>query len=213
MNKIVIYVEGGGDSESLLAECRKGFNKFLEKANFSGKMPRIVACGSRANAFDRFHSTCTQKKDVIPFLLVDSEEAVDHSVQDSEDFKKWKPWQHLKKRQGDEWEKPESASEEQCHSMVECMEAWLIAGVDVLKEFYGQGFNEKVFQNITDVEQIDKVTIYKKLENATKNTKTKGKYGKGNHSFLLLQKIDPNIVIAKSKWAKRFVEILKEYVG
>lgn len=49
-----LYVEGGGNAASLKTACREGFSKLLEKAGFKGRMPRIVACGSRNDAFDSF---------------------------------------------------------------------------------------------------------------------------------------------------------------
>ena len=213
VKKVVIYVEGGGDSESLLSECRKGFNKFLTNAGFEGKMPKIVACGSRNNAYDRFCSACKRKGDVLPFLLVDSECVVNNDFQSDENYENWKPWEHLKNRKGDEWEKPLGATENQCHLMVECMEAWLISDVNALKSFYGQGFLDKDLKSVIDVEKISKEILYERLKTATKNTKTKGEYGKGEHSFKLLQIINPNEVIQKSKWAKRFIDVLHNTVS
>ena len=49
-----LYVEGGGDAAALKTACREGFAKFLGKAGLAGRMPRIVACGSRADAYDSF---------------------------------------------------------------------------------------------------------------------------------------------------------------
>lgn len=206
VKKVVLYVEGGGDSDSLHSECRKGFNKFLSKLGFEKKMPRIVACGSRADSFDRFKSACKRNSE-IPVLLVDSETAILAENENGESDC-WTPWKHLKTRNGDGWEKPENADDKLCHFMVECMESWLISDVDVLKKFYGQGFKEKEFDNISDIEKIRKNEIYRKLKEATKSAKTKGEYDKSGHSFLLLQQIDSNLVIKKSKWAKRFCDML-----
>lgn len=43
--------------------------------------------------------------------------------------------------------------------------------------------------------------------------KSKAEYGKGEHSFPLLARIDPATVMAASPWAKRFVDELKKKVG
>ena len=39
--------EGGGDSRAVNVKCRKGFSDFLEKSGLKGKMPRIVASGTK----------------------------------------------------------------------------------------------------------------------------------------------------------------------
>ena len=67
-----LYVEGGGNSKELKTACRRGFASFLDRAGVAGRMPRIVACGSRANAFDRF-KTGHESKGVDATLLVDAE--------------------------------------------------------------------------------------------------------------------------------------------
>lgn len=210
--KVVLYVEGGGDDATLLSECRKGFNKFLTSAGCAGHMPRIVACGSRDNAFDRFNSACKLKPNECSFLLVDSEEPV-KSENESGLPNEWKPWNHLKNRAGDGWTQPELSNQEQCNLMVQCMESWIACDVKTLKDFYGQGFNDKFFSAIKDVEKIGKEQIFHNLEAATKDTKTKGKYNKGQHSFKLLQLISPDVVCRKSKWAQRFIDCLKKYCG
>ena len=50
MNAKRIYVEGGGDAKDLRTRCREGFHKLLENAGFTGRVPRIVASGSRNEA-------------------------------------------------------------------------------------------------------------------------------------------------------------------
>ena len=71
------YVEGGGDTNALKTKCRQGFSEFFRKAGLAGRMPRIVASGSRRNAYEDF---CTALKkaaaDQFIVLLVDSEDAV-----------------------------------------------------------------------------------------------------------------------------------------
>ena len=73
---IKLYVEGGGDSKELKARCRRGFRKFIEKAGLEGRMPRIVACGGRQNAYDSFVAALDVEGPMgpIPMLLVDAED-------------------------------------------------------------------------------------------------------------------------------------------
>ncbi|WP_459594091.1 DUF4276 family protein [Dickeya ananatis] len=53
-----------------------------------------------------------------------------------------------------------------------------------------------------------KQQVYDMLENATRST-TKGRYGKGAHSFTLLALIDPAKVQQASPWAQRFITQLR----
>ena len=201
---VKLYVEGGGDAKPLKTACRNGFSEFLKKAGLAGSMPRIVACGSRENAY---HSFCTAVENGEPaMLLVDSESPVSAASQ-KETPSQWKPWRHLNRSQGDNWEKPKDSDETDCHLMVQCMESWFLTDRKTLQSFFGQGFNTKALPNTsTRVESIAKENIYQSLANATKSCKTKSKYGKGEHSFKLLAKIDPEKVTQASPWAKRFVD-------
>ncbi|SFB03724.1 protein of unknown function [Pseudomonas sp. NFIX10] len=208
-----LYVEGGGDAASLKTACREGFSKFLDKAGFKGRMPRIVACGSRGDAFDSF---CTAIRNQEPaMLLVDSEAPLPEFVQPGDaqqpdDRARWLPWQHLQQRQGDGWQKPVGSDDWQCHLMVQCMESWFLADRRTLKEFFGQGFQENQLPAPgNSVEYVPKVQVYDALAKATRGCKSKSQYGKGEHSFKLLGLIDPNKVCEASPWAKRFIESLE----
>lgn len=151
---VKLYLEGGGDAAALKTACREGFAKFLGKAGMTGRMPRIVACGSRADAYDS------------------------------------------------------------CHLMVQCMEAWLLADRNTLKQFFGQGFKENALPAITNnLERTSKQQIYTALAAASRDCKTKNAYGKGEHSFKLLALTDPLKVVEASPWAKRFIETLQAKMG
>ena len=87
---VSVFVEGGGRGDSSIIECRKAFSRLIERAGFQGRMPNVVACGSRGQAFDYFQQACKEgTRDSL--LLVDSEGPV---TQES-------PWEHVRRRQGD----------------------------------------------------------------------------------------------------------------
>lgn len=197
-----LYVEGGGDSAALKSACRAGFTKFLTEAGLNNR-PRVVACGSRRDAYESFCTAIAKGDDAM--LLVDSENAIDLEKYN------WRPWDYLKIRDGDNWVKPEASAETDCHLMVQVMESWFLADRDALKDFFGQGFEDSQLPPTKrPIEQISKPEIYKALKNATKNCKTKAPYGKGEHSFKLLARIKPEKVTAASPWARRFVEGIKK---
>lgn len=196
MVKITIYVEGGGDTNNLKTKCRQGFSEFFKKLNLN---PKIVACGKRSDAFKDFcRGLKNLKKDEHYLLLVDSEEPVtNQSV-----------WQHVF-LQGDNWQKPEKATEEHLHFMVECMEAWFMADKQTVAVYYGKDFKQNALPQNTTIEAISKSDLYDGLKKATKDT-TKGSYSKGGHSFEILSKIDANKVIAQSSHARKLRETLQK---
>ena len=204
---VKLYVEGGGDTAALKAVCREGFTTFVTNAGLKSR-PRIVACGSRRDAFDSFCTAIASGEEAM--LLVDSEEAVNvQNQQGPEDT--WHPWAHLKARQGDGWDKPQHCADTDCHLMAQVMETWFLADRDTLKAFFGQGFKESALPAAGNaIEGIGKQQVYSALAQATNTCKTKAAYGKGEHSFKLLTKIDPAKVTRASPWAKRFVDELRK---
>lgn len=199
-----LYVEGGGDTHTLRSDCRKAFRIFLSEAGMKGSMPKIVACGGRQNAYDSFCTAVMNREEAL--LLVDSESPVEKGFEEE-----WQPWRHLKNRCGDRWDKPDRSTDADCHLMVQCMEAWIIADRTNLQEFFGQGFNTSSLPaEENEIESISKKKIYKALYDATKNCNTKGKYDKGKHSFDLLASTSVDKVTAASPWAKRFIDTAKK---
>ena len=196
--KLVVYVEGGGDSKALRTECRKGFRQFFEKTGLKGRMPTISACGSRGKAYGDFcHARKRVKSDKFIALLVDSEGPVAEGSD---------AWSHLKAR--DKWDRPEGATVDSAHLMVQCMEAWFLADKDALAEFFGVGFNRNALPARPDVENIHKADIGQGLNRATRRCAPKGAYRKGRHSFAVLAELNPEKVTAASPHAKRLVDTL-----
>lgn len=189
-----LYVEGGGDSKALRAECRRGFSEFLRRAGLAGRMPRIVASGSRINAYDSFRTALTQSPSSSgsPMLLVDAEGPVTLAG----------PWEHLHARDG--WSRPGGARDEQCQLMVQCMETWFLADRESLARYFGNGFRESALPGNIQVESIPKADVLDGLDHAARDT-SKGRYSKGEHSFRILAIIDPSRVTDAAPWATRFI--------
>ncbi len=203
--RVKIYVEGGGDQAKLKRECRRAFSKFFEKAGFKGRMPRVVACGSRNDAYGDF---CTAVNvvtaDELPLLLVDSEAQVAPRHQHEGQFK---PWEHLQAR--DDWKKPANADDEQAHLMVQCMEAWFLADRPCLQEFFGHHFQANALPGNQDIESIEKKQLFDALKQATRHTPN-GQYGKSSHSFKILEAMNPDQVFQQSKWTERLRDKLEK---
>ena len=197
--RIKVYVEGGGEKKLLRSKCRQGFSNFFQKAGMEGRMPSVVASGSRRDAFDDFCAALRSpgKYDFI-VLLVDSEDPIAAGSS---------PWQHLKAR--DSWNQPLDATDDQVHLMVQCMEAWFLADKDCLIAYYGNGFNQNALPASQDIENIAKNDVLNGLKNATRSGVSKDEYGKGQHSFDILAQIDPDKVVAASPHAKRLVDTLE----
>ena len=195
---LTIFLEGGGRGKDLRTRCREGFHFFLGRLALHGRRPRLVACGSRADAFARFETALTTDPSGPYLLLVDTEECVDSSIA---------PWGHVAQRSGDHWQRPTAAKDDHLHFMAVCMESWLVADRDSLARFYGDGFSAGRLPDTTNLENVDKQTVMASLRAATRETK-KGEYAKGKTSFAALAAIDVDVVREKMHYCDRLVRHL-----
>lgn len=202
VSEIRIYVEGGGDQRSGRAVVQEGFSKFLSPLREMARERHIrwyvVACGSRHSAFDDFRIALIQHRDAFNVLLVDAEGPVTRS-----------PREHLQDR--DQWS-IEGIHDDHCHLMVQVMEAWIVADIETLERFYGQGFNANPIPGQEDVELIAKADLEHALIQATRNTQ-KGEYHKIRHGPKILALVDVNKIRNRAQHCDRMFTILSNKIG
>ena len=194
-----LFVEGGGAVKRIRTDLQQGFRSLVGKVTM--KMPRIVACGSRENALDKFRTELQRGGNAL--LLVDSERPVKANHIG-------KPWAHLAGA-SDKWRRPESAGDGNAHLMAQCMESWLVADLDALAAHFGRGFNPAKLPGNPDVEEVPKSDILSGLSAATK--KSGREYQKTHDGFALIGKIDPFRVAKRAPHAERFFGVLRQECG
>lgn len=193
---VTLYVEGAGRGPAR-SQARQAFRTFFQKAELGGALPRVTLCGNRNDAFDKF-STALESGDTAAMLLVDAEGRVTAT----------EPWEHL--RQTDTWNRPQGSTGNDCHLMVQVIESWFLADREVLAKYYGQGFQQNSLPGSPRaIEDIPKDDVLSGLHSASRNT-TKGAYNKGDHSFNILEMIDPSKVAEASPYARRLLDSLRE---
>lgn len=192
-----IYIEGGGESKDLRVQCRQGFRSLLERCGFSGRMPRLVACGRRSEAYSDFKTAHHNSEAGYVGMLIDSEE----TVNDPE-----KTWDHLKSR--DSWDRPAGANDEQVLFMTTCMETWIISDRNTLRDHYGSNFQESTLPPLTGLEERNRHHIQEGLERATRGCSNA--YRKGRRSFEVLAKLKPETLECYLDAFRRVKRILDE---
>ena len=179
-----LYIEGGGNSKEEKIRCRQAFTSLLQKQGFSGRMPRLTACGGRGSAFDDFKTAhASAQTGHFVALLIDSEDP----AAIPKDPRQQQTWQHLQQRDG--WERPAGTSDEQVLLMTTCMETWIAADRSTLRKHYGAGLNENQLPATTNLETRHRHDVQERLERAT--AATSKPYRKGKRSFDLLAKLNP----------------------
>lgn len=194
--KVCLYIEGGGPyarSQTATA-CRKAFHLFFEKALGDKQKPRIIASGSRDEAYHDF-SRALEETGTFAVLLVDSEDPVVSGGTAAA---------HLRHREH-HWTKP--MPDDQVHLMVQCMEAWFLADKAALAKYYGKKFKASALPTNPKIEEIPKREVLSGLAGATKETQ-KGPYHKTKHGFDLLECIDPAAVRKASGHADALIELI-----
>lgn len=192
VDEVRIYAEGGGDGKDTKAAIRRGFGEFLSDLRGLARERlirwNIIGCGPRNAAFDAFKTALRTHMGAFNILLVDGEGPVNRT-----------PWQHLLECNG--WDRP-GVPDEQCHLMVQMMEAWIVADIDAMESYYGHGFRRQAIPARNDVEAIDKAILEMSLEDATRYTR-KGLYHKIRHGSALLCRINPHTVRSKAPHCER----------
>lgn len=200
MVNVKIFVEGGGDSKKLHVRSREGFRKLITNSGFMGRMPSIVSCGGRKNAYDLFGTFLkSAKRDEFPMLLVDSEDPVTTG-----------PWDHLKVR--DNWDRPVGARDDQAQLMATCMETWMMADPEALREFFGTCLRESALLPARDLERRSRQELLEALKHATEDCGRNKRYDKDERSFQILGELNPETLQENLLYFGRFIEALKEHL-
>jgi hypothetical protein len=177
----ILYLEGGGDSKELHTRCREGFRKLLENCGYQGKMPRLVACGSRNSAFKDFKTANSTMRVKFVGMWIDSEVPVADLGA---------TWRHL--QQQDKWAQPAGSTEDQVLFMVTSMETWIVADRTALKEHFGDQLQDSALPPLQNLESRQRHEIQDALAQATRNCAAP--YQKGRKSFEILSKLTPSIL-------------------
>lgn len=176
-----IYIEGGSEGRLADSDFRRGWKKFLhelhELARANGYHSLEVVRGKgRSNTFRRFTKRETEYPTDICVLLADSETAVEDDTA---------VWEVVAAREGDQWQRPNWATNRHLYLMVHFVETWLLTDPEALQTFFKRGFNKDVLPT-TNLERRSKVEINRAIEKATQNSK-KGAYKHGQaHAIIEL---------------------------
>lgn len=200
---INIYVEGGG--KATIPHCQVGFRSFLERSGAARGAFKIVACGSRHDAHQRFCIDVETGNRAI--LLVDSEAAVDSACKSGKP-QSWLPWRHLNSLTSDRLIQPNGCNDIDCHLMVQATENWFIPDTKALKNYFGNGFKITSVLKNSNPETVEKEKALEGLKMASSDCKNR--YSKGKDTFKLLESICPKKVIKAMPWAARFVDHVKQ---
>ena len=161
-------------------------------------MPKLVACGSRSEAYDDFRVAFERaSRDDIIMLLVDSEDRV-ADINST--------WEHLRQRDG--WQRPRNAADEDVLFMTTSMETWIVADRETLHAHFGQHFRDSALPSLDNLENRSRQDVLRRLEHATRDCPAT--YAKGPKSFEVLGKINPDAIAPNLPSFRRARNILAE---
>lgn len=182
-----IYLEGGGGgskSKTATIHCQRAFHKLLERMGFSGRKPRLVACGGRREVYDKFRIAQNAAAHGYVAMWIDSEEPMSNIEE---------AWKHLAAvKTVPRWQKPEGAADDQVLFMTTCMETWILVDHDSLRKHFGQELQESALPARTNVENLSRENVQQSLARATRNCPNA--YQKGAQSYQILGELDPLVL-------------------
>ena len=197
-----IYLEGGANganSKFLDIICERAFHKLLDRMGFTGRKPRLIACGGRDDVFNRFKTALRDPGDNYIAMWIDSEDPMADIEQ---------AWRHLAEvTTVATWPKPPGAADDQVLFMTTCMETWIVADRAALHEHYKQHLNENPLPHTIGLESRLRHDVQQALETATKNCKNG--FSKGKRSFEIFEKLDHVALLQHLPSFARVARILK----
>ena len=193
VTEIRIYFEGD-------KKLRPGFHAFLSSVRDMAGHKRIgfqlVAGGN--NPVDDFKDALQDHPSAFVVLLKDSEGPAPDRLSD------------IVTPDGQQ-APPVRFTDDQIHLMVQAMEAWFLADIDALSEYYGHGFRPDCLPGYPNVEKAPKDDVLAGLKDATAKTQ-KGEYHKTKHAPDLLAGLDPQTVRRRAPACNRLFQILEQRV-
>lgn len=156
---------------------QRRFCPILPKIAPPNKLPSIVACGSRDEAFKKFKTAVQNSRaDELCALLVDSEGPVT-ATSPIEHLTNYELWDFA------------ALQGPQVFLMTQVMESWFLADREALAAFYDGGFLPNALRGAaTKIEIVRKEDVETGLANATRHTKTKGEYHKQSTDLICWQR-------------------------
>lgn len=187
----ILFIEGGPDRANNPSGCREAFKKLLINMDLGGRLPRLVACGARHEAFTRFKTALSTRDANFVGLWLDSEDPLG-DIDDA--------WAHLGRPDRDGWMKPEGATDDHVLFMTTCMETWIVADRAALREHYVKHLNENALPPLQDLEGRHRHAVLAALEKATQNCSNP--YCKGKRSFAAFACLNPKALEALPSFAR-----------
>lgn len=203
MVKAFIYVEGGAageNSKELTIRCREGFSKLPDRMGFTGRKPRLVACGGRGAVYDRFVTGHSNQVADYVAMWIDSEEPM--SSWDA-------AWEHLQKvKTVPKWARPEGAEDEPVLFMTTCMETWIVADRDTLAGHYGNDLQQNALPPLDKLESRSRDQVQEQLMHATRDCSKACE--KGKRSYNILGLLNPAVLEKRLPSFKRAKQVLDQ---
>ena len=201
-----IIVEGGSkENNTFTTEFRKAFQAFFSKGstrieNRELRLKVIPGCADPVKSF--FIELKRSGDSDRVFLLLDSEKefSADGLYGFAERVRELK--------EQNNWKKAPDIPDDSIHFMVALMESWFIADKDALKAYYGNRFRDNQIPDAINVEVYEKQRVFNILKAATRDTQ-KGPYSKTNHSYRILNIINPSLVSKAAPQCKRLLEVIE----
>ncbi len=148
---------------------------------FEGRLPRLIPCGSRRAVYDRFVIEYSPNTAGYVAMWIDSEEPMMNPDA---------AWKHLRTvTTVAPWARPEGAEDNRVLFMTTCMETWIVADRDVLRDHYGHELQETALPPLDRLENRARHDIQDRLKHATRNCTNA--YKKNKRSFAILGKLTP----------------------
>jgi hypothetical protein len=188
--RVILYVEGGGETNKLQEPLRSALRKFLAMLP---RQPRVLCCGSRGQTLRDFRDGVRDNMNDIHVLLVDSEKSVASL-----------PKAHL----GTEFSANEipNVPDDHYHLMAQVMESWIVADPSCIQKAFPQDAKLDKIPLWQDVESVPKSDVINALRSATS-----GQYSDDNKRLStakILQYADAGIVRQKAKHCDRLLNTL-----
>ena len=210
---ILIYIEGEGGGGTTAkrhahdGEFRQAWKAFLKPLADQAERAKIrrfrcIPGRGGASTTEKFAHPLPQQKGALRILLIDSEGPVADVA---------KPWT------GREQKRPHWADDKHCYLMVQCLETWLLADADKLREHYDSRskkcFQDNKLKDWSNLESISKKTLQEALESATGKCGRPYAHADGNLLIAKVQREKLRELPSVARLFKDLAQKIEEYAA